>query len=172
MRRVGGAGSGRRADVRVVAATHARLEERVTRGLFRRDLFHRLEVFVVGLPPLRARRGDIGPIARELLALAAAEIGPRELTASAVARLAAHEWPGNVRELRNVLYRAADTVSVGAALDAAEIDAAIRKIDVPLRPSVTATSARACLAEHGGNVSAAARAAGLPRTTFRKLAGV
>src|SRR5580700_6912840 len=67
VRRVGSAGGGQRADVRVVAATHAPLEQRVAAGLFRRDLFHRLEVFVVRVPPLRARPGDIGAISRQLL---------------------------------------------------------------------------------------------------------
>src|SRR5271156_1772550 len=108
VRRVGGAGSGRRPDVRVVAATHARLEQRVNRGEFRRDLYHRLECFVVHVPPLRERRGDIGVIARELLRQLASDVGTRQLTASAIARLAVHNWPGNVRELRNVLCRAAD----------------------------------------------------------------
>src|SRR5581483_3843697 len=108
VRRVGGAGSGRRADVRVVAATHARLEQRVARNEFRRDLYHRLECFVIHVPPLRERRGDIGGIARELLRQLASDVGHRTLTAGALSRLAAHGWPGNVRELRNVLCRAAD----------------------------------------------------------------
>jgi DNA-binding NtrC family response regulator len=170
VRRIGASGSGKRTDVRVVAATHVPLEDRVARGLFRRDLFHRLEVFVVALPPLRARPGDIGPIARELLARAAREIGRRDLSAAAVARLAAHDWPGNVRELRNVLYRAADDVKVGAAIDAAHVHAANHRTDGQAPPvTLTAQAARACFAEHHGNLSAAARAAGLPRTSFRKL---
>src|SRR5271156_6762956 len=103
VRRVGAAGGGERADVRVVAATHAPLEQRVTAGQFRRDLFHRLECFVIPLPPLRDRRGDVAAIARELLRQVASQVGPRTLTPAAIARLAAHDWPGNVRELRNVL---------------------------------------------------------------------
>ncbi len=168
VRRVGATGGGQRANVRVVAATHAPLEERVTSGAFRRDLFHRLEVFVIELPPLRARRGDIAPVARQLLRLMAHEVGARELTSGAVARLVAHDWPGNVRELRNVLYRAADFARSRGTIDAHDIARSIRVRDVR-RVQLTGALAKTLLAEHGNNLSAAARAAGYPRTTFRKL---
>ena len=167
VRRVGGSGAGQRADVRVVAATHVALEERVAQGRFRRDLFHRLEVFVIEVPPLRARPGDVAPLARALLERAAAEIGPVEITSAALARLAAHAWPGNVRELRNVLYRAADWAH-GSVIDAVDVERAMRTSrqgPVELSPGL----ARAWLDRYEGNLSAAARAAGLPRTTFRKL---
>jgi DNA-binding NtrC family response regulator len=171
VRRVGSAGSGARADVRVLAATHAPLEQRVTAGQFRRDLFHRLECFVVHVPALRERRGDIAPIARELLAQIAPQIGNRRLTPAALARLAAHDWPGNVRELRNVLCRAADATAPETSIDVPEVDLALRR-EGPARPlSVSPRAARALLDEHGGNLSAAARAAAMPRTSFRKLLG-
>jgi DNA-binding NtrC family response regulator len=171
IRRVGAAGSGRRADVRVVAATHAPLEQRVTTGGFRRDLFHRLECFVVNVPPLRERRGDIAAIARELLSQLAPQVGPRTLTSAALARLTAHDWPGNVRELRNVLCRAADAAIRAGCIDSEDVDRALRR-DRPLRaPGLTPPAARALLREHGGNLSAAARAASMPRTSFRKLLG-
>jgi two-component system nitrogen regulation response regulator GlnG len=169
VRRVGAAGGGQRSDVRVVAATHAPLEQRVAAGLFRRDLFHRLECFVVQVPPLRERRGDVAAIARELLLQVAPQIGPRTLTPAAVARLAAHDWPGNVRELRNALYRAADATSRGGGIDADDIDCAMRRDSYPPPSGLTRQAARALLVEHRGNLSAAARTAGLPRTTFRKL---
>jgi DNA-binding NtrC family response regulator len=169
IKRVGAAGSGKRTNVRVVAATHAPLEERVTAGLFRRDLFHRLEVFVVQVPPLRARRGDIGAISRQLLTRLSAEIGPRTLTSAAIARLVVHDWPGNVRELRNVLYRAADLTRTQRTIDASEIERAIRIRDDTTKVSLTPPLARALLGQHDNNLSAAARAAGYPRTTFRKL---
>ena len=70
VRRVGAPGSGRRANARVVVATHVALQDNVARGAFRRDLFHRLEVFVVDVPPLRERPGDVLPIARMLLGAA------------------------------------------------------------------------------------------------------
>ena len=169
VRRVGAAGSGARADVRVVAATHAPLEQRVTAGEFRRDLFHRLECFVVQVPPLRERRGDVAPIARELLSHLAPQVGHRILTSAALARLAAHDWPGNVRELRNVLCRAADATPRGGAIDVNAIDRALRRQVAPRGPAVTSRTARLLLEEHAGNLSAASRAAGMPRTSFRKL---
>jgi DNA-binding NtrC family response regulator len=171
VRRVGGAGPGQRADVRVVAATHARLEQRVTRGDFRRDLFHRLECFVATVPPLRERRGDIGVIARELLLQLASDVGRRTLTPGALARLAAHDWPGNVRELRNVLCRAADASTQPSRIDAEDVDRAMRRDPHDLAKCVTPHHARELMRESAGNLSAAARAAGLPRTSFRKLLG-
>ena len=167
VRRVGAAGSGRRANARVVVATHVALQEHVVRGAFRRDLFHRLEVFIVDVPPLRERPGDVLPIARLLLAQLENEIGRRELTPAAIAQLATHDWPGNVRELRNVLCRAADHARGARWLDASAIDRALRKpqkTPIELTPEI----AKECLVRHGGNISAAARAAGVARTTFRK----
>jgi two-component system nitrogen regulation response regulator GlnG len=170
VRRVGGAGSGRRADVRVVAATHARLEQRVTLGDFRRDLFHRLECLVVRVPALRERRGDIGAIARELLEQLAPAVGARVLTPAAIARLSAHDWPGNVRELRNVLCRAADASVGSGRIDATDIDRAMRREPATaLAKCVTRERARELFRQSAGNLSAAARAAGMPRTSFRKL---
>jgi two-component system, NtrC family, response regulator HydG len=169
VRSVGAIGSGLRADVRVVAATHAPLERRVASGAFRRDLFHRLECFVVHVPALRDRRGDIPAITRELLSHLAPQIGTRNVTPSAFARLAAYDWPGNVRELRNVLCRAADGTPRGAAVDASDVDAALRSSARPPAGTISPAAARALLREHAGNMSAAARAAGVPRTSFRKL---
>jgi DNA-binding NtrC family response regulator len=169
VRRVGSSGSGNRADVRVVAATHVPLEQRVTDGEFRRDLFHRLECFVVQVPPLRERRGDIAAISRELLSQLAPQVGKRALAPSAIARLAAHDWPGNVRELRNVLCRAADATPRGATIDSGDIEAGLRPSVPPRSGALTPAVARALLREYSGNLSAAARAAGMARTTFRKL---
>jgi len=168
VRRVGAVGSGRRTDVRVVAATHVPLRDHVDRGTFRRDLFHRLEVFVIEVPPLRDRAGDVLPIARRLLSQLEEEIGKRRLTPSAIAQLTAHDWPGNVRELKNVLLRAAELSRGRRWLDAHTVERAMRK---PGARGLTlnAEQAKEWLMTHGGNVSAAARAAGLPRTTFRKL---
>jgi two-component system response regulator HydG len=168
VRRVGAAGSGQRADVRVIAATHARLEQRVSSGDFRRDLFHRLECFVVTVPALRERRGDIAAIAREILGQLAPDVGAKALTSSALARLAAHAWPGNVRELRNVLCRAGDCAR-SSRIEAADIDRAIRRDAPAVAKCLTPHRAREILRENTGNLSAAARAAGMPRTSFRKL---
>jgi DNA-binding NtrC family response regulator len=168
VRRVGAAGAGQKADVRVVAATHARLEQRVTSGDFRRDLFHRLECFVVRVPALRERRGDIGVIARELLRQLAKDVGARTLTPGALARLASHDWPGNVRELRNVLCRAADASARTGRIETGDVDRALHRPSV-LAKCVTSNRARQLLRDNAGNLSAAARAAGMPRTSFRKL---
>ncbi len=97
-----------RVDVRVVATTNVDLEAAVEAGRFRRDLFYRLNVVPLAVPPLRERREDILPLARHFIRRVARENGlPVEgLTAEALARLEAHEWPGNIRELSNVLERA------------------------------------------------------------------
>ena len=95
-------------DVRVVAATHRDLEQRVADGLFREDLFYRLAAVTVTVPPLRERVADIGPVARQLLNDVAAELGHpgAGLPDDTLAALLAYAWPGNIRELRNELARA------------------------------------------------------------------
>jgi len=96
-----------RVDVRVIAATHQNLEERVARGLFREDLYHRLNVIRIELPPLRARGQDIPDLLTHYMQVAAQELGvePKTLAADALSRLTVHEWPGNVRELVNLCRR-------------------------------------------------------------------
>ncbi len=171
VRRIGATGRGRVGDVRIVAATNRMLAQRVEEGAFRRDLFHRLSVFTVSLPPLRERRGDIGPIARALLASAPDGLAPRALTPRALARLMAHDWSGNVRELRAVLYRAGDHCRGAGAnrvIDLDDVEDALGDEDQPPKVTLDETEARALLVEHRGNVTQAARAAGMPRTTFRK----
>ncbi|MFC6672148.1 sigma 54-interacting transcriptional regulator [Marinobacterium aestuariivivens] len=98
-------------DVRVIAATHQPLEERVDAGLFREDLLFRLNVLLVRLPPLRDRPRDIELLARHFLARSRRDMGdraaPPRLNAGAVDWLQAYPWPGNVRELRNLMARLA-----------------------------------------------------------------
>jgi DNA-binding NtrC family response regulator len=108
-------------DVRVVAATHRDLEALRDAGQFRADLYYRLSVVVIPLPPLRARVGDVEPLARHFLARAGGRV--RELAPAALARLRAYAWPGNVRELRNTLERAA-VLAPGAV---------VREEDLPIR---------------------------------------
>jgi two-component system response regulator AtoC len=97
-----------RVDVRVVASTNSDLEADVQRGRFRADLFYRLNVVRITVPPLRERKQDIPALARHFVGEIAARLGREapELPAVAVARLAAYHWPGNVRELRNAVERA------------------------------------------------------------------
>jgi DNA-binding NtrC family response regulator len=93
-------------DVRVLAATHRDLTDLVKQGAFREDLFYRLQVVPVRVPPLRERREDIVALARHfILQHAPSGTEPPILTPDAIAALAAHQWPGNVRELRNVIER-------------------------------------------------------------------
>jgi two-component system nitrogen regulation response regulator GlnG len=91
-------------DVRVIAATHQDLEQRVKQGVFREDLFHRLNVIRLRIPPLRERREDIGLLAQYFLAAAARELDSetKVLHPDTAALLHAYDWPGNVRELENV----------------------------------------------------------------------
>jgi two-component system nitrogen regulation response regulator GlnG len=95
-----------KANVRVIAATHQDLEARVRQGLFREDLFHRLNVIRVRLPSLRERADDIGLLARHFLQKSARELSvePKRLSEAAIKHLAALPWPGNVRQLENVCH--------------------------------------------------------------------
>ena len=96
-------------DVRIIAATNKVLEEEVKAGRFREDLYYRLNVMHVAVPPLRERASDIPALARHLLARLASQQGVRSLgiTSEGLALLMQHDWPGNVRQLQNVLFRAA-----------------------------------------------------------------
>jgi len=140
-------------DVRVVATSNRDLGEMVQRGLFRSDLFYRLNVFPITLPPLRSRREDVPELASELLAELAVELertAPR-LDEGALVALAAHPFPGNVRELRNVLERAL-VRSRGAVLGARDL-----ALDGAL-PTATAMSTATSTA----NSTATFGASGLP----------
>ncbi len=97
-----------RLDVRVIAATNVNLKDRVREGGFRQDLYYRLNVFQIVLPPLRDHRGDVPAIARHIVAkiCAGENLRVKNLDASALDHLAEHTWPGNVRELENVLEMA------------------------------------------------------------------
>ena len=97
-----------KADVRVIAATNRNPREAMTRGLLREDLYYRLSVFELPLPPLRERQGDILLLAEAFLAECGASVGrpAAGLSEDARERLVGHTWPGNVRELRNAIERA------------------------------------------------------------------
>ncbi|MEL6298401.1 MAG: nitrogen regulation protein NR(I) [Pseudomonadota bacterium] len=119
-------------DVRIVAATHRNLKSQIEQGLFREDLFYRLNVVPLRLPPLRERLDDIGDLARHFLRLAANEgLGTRTIIPDAIERLRQHNWPGNIRELENLIRRLAaiypqDTLTremVDAELAVAEVPA-------------------------------------------------
>jgi two-component system nitrogen regulation response regulator GlnG len=97
-----------RADVRIIAATHRDLRQMIQQGAFREDLFYRLNVVPIRLPPLRQRTEDIADLARHFLALALRDgLMQKTLDASAIERMKAYSWPGNVRELENLMRRMA-----------------------------------------------------------------
>jgi len=169
-------------DVRLVAATNRDLEEEIKRGNFRSDLFYRLNVIALHLPPLRDRRDDIPLLAESFLARSGEQRGegPKRLTAAAAEALQEYAWPGNVRELENALERAV-ILSSGATIDVAALPDRIteRKAEplvaerTPVNPSLE-TIERAyilwVLQSEGGNKSRAAEVLGIdPSTLYRKL---
>jgi formate hydrogenlyase transcriptional activator len=107
LRRVGGEAE-IDVDVRLIAATNRSLAAMVENGAFREDLFYRLDVFSIAVPPLRARRGDLAPLVASLTKELARKLGtePPAVSRALLARFEAHDWPGNVRELMNVLETA------------------------------------------------------------------
>ncbi|MEB2325003.1 MAG: sigma 54-interacting transcriptional regulator [Sorangiineae bacterium] len=165
VRPVGGS-QATRVDVRLVSASWAPLHERVAQGRFRMDLFHRLSVATIALPPLRARRGDIPALACDLLARMRPELGPRRLSSGALARLVSHDWPGNVRELSSALYRAA-VASDSADILGEHVQLGNQRTHGPRATRLTVERAAELVRQHSGNISAAAAAAGIARSTFR-----
>ena len=159
-------------DVRVIAATHRDLKQRVRDGSFREDLFYRLHVVPIHLPALRERIADIVPLAEHFLARAG---GAKRLAPDAAARLIRHAWPGNVRELKNAIERAAVLLR-GDMVNSADLgfidenraatEGAIEWPDEDL-PSATARLEemliRRALARSAGNRAEAARMLGIHR---------
>ncbi|HEU5060190.1 MAG TPA: sigma 54-interacting transcriptional regulator [Kofleriaceae bacterium] len=172
-----------RVDVRIIAATRRDIAAEVVAGRFREDLFYRLGVISVTLPPLRARRSDLPALCTAILRdLGMADPGP--IDGAGLGFLAAYDWPGNVRELRNVLERAL-VGSPGAARfrDIAFVPAATEPREQ--RPPATAHSFQEqrqqviagferqflsdLMAEHGGNILRASQASGIERTQLKRL---
>jgi DNA-binding NtrC family response regulator len=177
LRRVGGMGL-RQVNVRVIAASTRDLGGLVRRGLFRDDLYYRLNGIRLEVPPLRERPGDIELIARHFLQRACSLTGKRvTFNEDAWARLAAHSWPGNVRELRNVVDRAVALAADGEQLGVGAIQvqpegAASRAAAAVRRPACTSPVGErdmivVALRAHGGNQSETARSLdGMKRTTL------
>jgi DNA-binding NtrC family response regulator len=120
--RVGGSGQ-IAVDVRVIAATHRNLTEEVAQGRFREDLYYRLKVVDIDLPPLRERREDVPALAQRFLEQVTERLGleKKQFSDEALAMLARHGWPGNVRELHNVIEQAA-VLSAGATIDEGDLN--------------------------------------------------
>lgn len=127
-------------DVRLVATSNRDLQQAVQQGVLREDVYYRLNVFPVQIPPLRERRDDILPLAKAMLVRHAAQFGmtpPPRLDPSAQQALQAHRWPGNVRELDNVMQRAA-ILSQGGVISAADLLFPPPAAESPLRASAPA----------------------------------
>ncbi|MBX6332307.1 MAG: sigma-54-dependent Fis family transcriptional regulator [Gemmatimonadaceae bacterium] len=170
-------------DTRLIAATNRDLEEEMKRGTFRSDLFYRLNVFALHLPPLRQRRDDIPLLADAFLHRAAQQRGeePKRLTEAALEALQSYAWPGNVRELENALERAVilsagDTIDVSALperITERKPEPLVADRSAPVNPTLEAVE-RAyimwVLQAEGGNKSRAADVLGIdPSTLYRKL---
>jgi DNA-binding NtrC family response regulator len=121
-----------RIDIRVISATNTSLVDRVKAGAFREDLYYRLGVFPVGIPPLRMRKADIRALARSFLARFAAEEGRaiRSISPAALELLESHSWPGNVRQLENAVFRAV-VLAEGDELTVAEFPQVAAALDAP-----------------------------------------
>ncbi|RMG59490.1 MAG: sigma-54-dependent Fis family transcriptional regulator [Deltaproteobacteria bacterium] len=169
-------------DVRIIAATNKNLEEEVEKGRFRRDLYYRLNVYPIHIPPLRERREDIEPLARLFLENYSRKMGKeiREISRDSIKVMHLYDWPGNVRELQNVIERAViscrgpildnvgDFVSPSRREDTIDVS-----LDSPFREAkekVVAEFERKYL-EHvlrkaGGKLTEAARLAGMDNKNF------
>jgi len=175
-------------EVRIIASTNRNLEQLVSEGLFRADLFYRLNVFPLHLPPLRERREEVPPLAEHFLRRAASDFGKDRLhlAEETMEYLVLYKWPGNVRQLANQMRRLAAMAEPGAVLMPEHLDAAItagRKTIATERPNLAPTEIvvrldqpHAALIEHaeraqiryalarcGGGIEEAAQMLGLSR---------
>ncbi|MBN1420768.1 MAG: sigma-54-dependent Fis family transcriptional regulator [Planctomycetes bacterium] len=176
-----GESTSRRAAVRVIAATNRDLEREVTAHRFREDLFFRLNVFRIHVPPLRERREEIAPLARAFAARTGR--GRARLSPAALRSIEAHDWPGNVRELSNVIERAAILAAGGVILpehlpdairsrgtagaaDASEPAEPSRPREVVTVEEAERRAIRDALTRTGGNRTKAAKLLGISRRTL------
>jgi DNA-binding NtrC family response regulator len=186
-------------DVRVIAATNRKLIEEVEAGRFREDLYYRLNVVQLTIPPLRERIGDVPALSRHLLARIANQPGLRSLglTAEALELLMRHNWPGNVRQLQNALFRAAvlcegdaltpqDFPQIAAQMRARQGSSALARIGQSEAAGITLFEAdghvrelaeieadviRLAIGHYRGRMTEVARRLGIGRSTlYRKLA--
>ncbi|HEU0098584.1 MAG TPA: sigma 54-interacting transcriptional regulator [Allosphingosinicella sp.] len=162
-------------DVRIIAATNRDLEEDVARGAFRPDLYYRLAVVQLAIPPLRERPEDILPVARSLLGRICAELRLPlpSLSADLVAALRRHRWPGNVREMRNALEHALVTADSADMLEAGDLPANVSAAAPGAAGGGVAAERELllrALAAAGGKKAGAARALNCSRMTlYRRL---
>lgn len=163
-------------DVRVIAASHVNLEQAVAHGLFREDLYYRLAVLPITVPPLRERRDDLLLLAEHFFAQYADDKPARlkGFSSGAAAAILAHGWPGNVRELMNRVRRAM-VMAEGRLIDASDLGFA-DPLDMAPPPALGDTRLQSermaiqiCLERSARNISRAARELGVSRTTMYRL---
>jgi len=173
-------------DVRIVAATNRGLQRAVDDGMFRGDLFYRLNVVRVEVPPLRQRREDVDELARHFVLRLGASAGITGISDDALAVLRAYHWPGNVRQLRNAIERAC-TLASGPLVTAADLPAEVRggeltgaAVEADAGGTYQERKARTIavmeqtyleelLSKHKGNVTHSADEAGMTRSALQKL---
>ncbi|MGH9423943.1 MAG: sigma-54 interaction domain-containing protein [Thermoanaerobaculia bacterium] len=165
-----GSSDTRRVDVRLLCATNSDLAQGVRGGTFRQDLFFRLNVIEIHVPPLRDRRDDVLPVAESFLAAARKRSGRAwRLTDDARDALTAYDWPGNIRELQNRIQRATVTAS-GEVISANDLALATGGVRTAAPVHGEKEQIETVLREAGGNVSDAARALGVSRQAlYRKM---
>jgi DNA-binding NtrC family response regulator len=160
-------------DVRIVAATNRDLRKAAVEGKFREDLFYRLNVIPILIPPLRQRREDVPLLVESFVERLAVEMKKRldGVSPDAMSALMAHDWPGNVRELRNVLERGA-VVATGAVIQLVDLGLPTKAEALPRAGTLASLEevekrhVAAVLAHTGGNVSQSARILGIDRVTL------
>ncbi|MBV8736871.1 MAG: nitrogen regulation protein NR(I) [Alphaproteobacteria bacterium] len=151
-----------RADVRIIAATHQDLRSLIHRGLFREDLFYRLNVAPIRLPPLRERSADIPALVRHFVAQAVREgLPPKRLNDAAMQRLCSYSWPGNVRELENLIRRLAALYSEDV-IGLSVIEAELGEMPDAVEPAHNVGEGLAGAVEHHIRSYFAAHKGGLP----------
>ena len=163
-------------DVRIVAATNRRLADEVAEGRFRADLYYRLQVVEINLPPLRSHKEDIPDLVEHFIATLAPQLGvaPMEVTAEELGYLAQYDWPGNVRELRNLIERSL----ILGALNVSALYQGLSRMQAEPRASAAAlpTDLHALEKQHilaildsvGGDKSRAAQLLGISRRTLER----
>jgi len=167
-------------DTRVLAATNADLQSAIDDDAFREDLYYRLNVLTIDVPPLRERRDDIPDLAAHFLSASAGDEAPPELREDALAVLMSHDWPGNVRELENALERLmvlseGDTIGAGVMQEvlnaSGEEVTSAEEVDLrAARDRFEAAYIRQALRAHDGAIQATADALGIDRSSlWRKM---
>jgi DNA-binding NtrC family response regulator len=165
----------RSVDVRIIAATNRDLRREINRGAFREDLYFRLAVVTIELPPLRERPDDIAMYVEDFIAESAEAGIPLEIDASTIEQLAHDRWPGNVRELRNTLERAAVVGAIDRPAQPVSITNAV-DVAVPYKTSKAALVEQfehayvtELMRRHDGNITRASRAAEIDRVYLLRL---